>query len=149
MANKPSKPKGGKAPITSKQRTARHKNIIIARAVKHRGAKKSSKVVSKSTYDKRVRKMTKGNQSPGASSKSKAGGAAKSAYKKTYKEVRKHGGSKENARTMALQSAHKKGARWTYKKARTLAVGIGRKYGWSKSGVDQFARGFTKALRRS
>jgi len=119
-----------KATITAAQKSARRKNIVIARAAKPKGAKK--KYVPK-----------------GGSSSSKSGGAAKKAYSKTYKEVRSHGGSKANARTMALQSAHKKGARWTYKKARTLAKGIGRKYGWSKTGVDQFARGFTKALRRT
>lgn len=113
-----------KSSITAAQKTARRKNVALARAARKPGK-------------------------PSTPKGGKAGVAAKSAYKKTYKEVRGFGGSKENARTMALQAAHKKGAKWTYKKARTLAVGIGRKYGWSKSGVDQFARGFTKALRRN
>jgi hypothetical protein len=106
------------ARITAKQKSARRKNIAIARAAKKKGS--------------------------GSSAKSRA----KKAYASAYKEARKYGSSKEFSHVTGLKAAHKKSARYTYKIARAYALAKGRKYGYSKTGASQYATGFTKALRK-
>ena len=115
--------------ITSKQKSARRKNIKIAQQSRKRGGGGS-----KGSY---VQRTTT------AKSRKRAG----KAFKKAYKEARSFGTKKSHAVRIGLQAAHKAAPSVGQKRARTLARGIGRKMGYGKTGREQFARGFVRALK--
>lgn len=110
----------GKTRITSKQKSARRRNIKVAQSARKKGVRK------------------------GKGAKGKAFGKA---FGKRYKEARKFGASKSNAKRLAFEEGHKKAPGIAKKKAGAYARGKARRMGYTKkSHQRQFAQGFTRTL---
>lgn len=104
-----------KTRITTKQRAARQRNIVIARKAKKRSP--SSKKYGK-------------------------------AYAKAYREERKAGMDKRNARSIAAHAASKAAPNVAVKKSGARAKHYALRKGYSKRGAEEMARGARRSARQ-